>query len=319
MALFRWAQAQLAAKVEGSEGTAEDLAAADATIKAENIVLKTEAPFHERNASSASLSQFKGTKGTPILWRATYEIPIVGSGAAGTAPSFSAIMKSALHKEYPVVSTSVAYTPDSDAAYHKSITLGIYPGGKRYLAHGARSNIKFSWPAGDVPKLLCETLGVWNKPTDTNALSGITYESTGTYELCNGVFTVGGTTGLLFRSLDLDMGNVLVVRKILATGRTSGAFSIAIARRNPKGTLVLEEELAATKDLWDIWNQNTEQEIVIGPVGPAAGNYARFKILKAQVMLPDLTNEEDLLGLSLSYKANRNSDAGNDEYELLFT
>ena len=109
-----WRKAQIAAALEGTEGTAETLDAGDAKIKAENISLTYDFPFYSReNTVSASMSKFTGTFAGPRTGTLSFDVVIAGSGTLDTAPGFGVLLQACGFDEVVTGSTSVAYTPES--------------------------------------------------------------------------------------------------------------------------------------------------------------------------------------------------------------
>lgn len=313
MATLRWSEGQLAVKVESLEGTAEALTAAEAKIRVENPTIRAEWPFRKSRAVSSSLSQFKGSPLGPRVWRLTFDVPMAGSGTPGTAPSWGVLLNGSLTNEALNPGTSATYTPTSTASDDKSLTIALYVDGKRYLLNGARCNPTQVYNAGEVPMLRFECLGGYNEPTDAALLSGVAYESTVASALVNGTFTFGGTH-LLGRSLEINHGNVLVVRPDFEAA--NGVKSVVISRREPSGILVVEDELVSTKNFFNLATAGTESALVFGPFG-AAGNIITLTCPKAQIEVPEQQNIDDLGYVSLPLSLNRNT--GNDEWSLVLT
>lgn len=311
MATLRWSEGALAVKAEGTEGDAETLTAAEARTRVENPTIRAEWPFRKSRAISDNLSQFKGSPMGPRVWRLTFDVPMAGSGAAGTAPSWGVLLNGSLTNESIVPATSVTYTPTTSSSDDKSLTIGLYVDGKRYLLNGARCNPTMVYVAGEVPMLRFECLGGYNEPTDTAIPGSIAHESTVASALVSGVFTFGATP-LIARSLEINLGNVLVARPDFTTA--NGIKSVVIARREPSGILVVEDELVATKNFFNLATAGTESAIVFGPFG-AAGNKITLNIPKSQIEVPEIQNIDDLGYMSLPLSLNKN--AGNDEWSLL--
>jgi len=313
MATMRWSEGQLAVKVETTEGSAEALTAAEAKIRVENPTIRAEWPFRKSRAISSSLSQFKGSPMGPRVWRLTFDVPMAGSGAAGTAPSWGELLNGSLTNEAISAGTSVTYTPSSSSTDDKSLTIALYVDGHRYLLNGARCNPTMVFNAGEVPMVRFEALGGYNARTDTALISAVSYEDTIATALVGGTFTFGGTN-LLGKSLEVNFGNILVARPDYTTA--NGIKSVVISRREPSAVLVVEDELVATKDFFGLATAGTESALVFGPFG-AAGNIITLNLPKCQIEVPEPQNIDDLGYMQLPLSLNKNS--GDDEWSLALT
>lgn len=82
---------QIAVKIEGTEGTAETLAAAD-VIQVREPTYKPNVPFYQRNIARATLTPLQALPGikTGTL---SFGVELKGSGAASTAPEYDAVLQ----------------------------------------------------------------------------------------------------------------------------------------------------------------------------------------------------------------------------------
>ena len=130
MAVFLENIGVIAAKIEGTEGTAETPVGSEAFI-AEEVELTTTIEENTREAVNAQdLSPYvivPGKRSATIKFKTLLK----GSGTAGTAPDYGELFKMCKYAETIVAVTSVAYDPVSDGdssgtiVFNFSITLSF--------------------------------------------------------------------------------------------------------------------------------------------------------------------------------------------------
>src|SRR4030042_1860926 len=136
---------QLAAKIEATEGTKETLAAADAMLH-KNLVFSPEIEQYARELLRGTLSRDPSLSGKRSA-KIGFDVELVGSGTAGTAPFWGPLMKACGFSETIVASTSVTYKPATNSLSN-SMTLGGYMDGMIKRLWGARGNVQFTIGAG---------------------------------------------------------------------------------------------------------------------------------------------------------------------------
>ncbi|MFH2098173.1 MAG: phage tail tube protein, partial [Pseudomonadota bacterium] len=199
-------KAQIAAKVESVEGTAETLTATEA-ILAGGWEFDPEIEMQERPAVSASLSSFAKVAGGRKV-KISFKTELKGSGAAGTAPEVSALLQACGLSETISAGVSVAYAPASSSI--PSITIGAYCDGKRYLAAGCRGNVKLDAKAGGLGELSFEFTGTAMADSDTALLSP-TYDSTTPPPFLDASLALDSVAADI-ESLSIDLGNEVQLR-----------------------------------------------------------------------------------------------------------
>ena len=99
----------------------------------------------------------------------TFQVELAGSGTAGTAPRYGAILQACGLSETIVASTSVTYAPVSSA--FSSATIYFNNDGIRHILTGCRGTFTLNAEVGQIPTIDFTMIGVYNAPTDTAAPS----------------------------------------------------------------------------------------------------------------------------------------------------
>jgi len=301
----RLRRAQIAVELEGTEGTAETLVAADAKIKAENVTYTPDIPFYPRDAVSASFSPFTGVSGGPRMAEISFETMLSGSGTAATPPAFGDALVACHMAE--TITTTVAYTPASTGS---SATVGFYADGLLYQIHGARGNLRLVLNSGEPGRAVFTFRGVYNAPTDTDLL-GPTYYSTVPPAIVNGSMTLE-SVAMKYKSLEFDLGNKVADRA--DPSATHGAYSVAIVGREPTGTMDPEMLAVATYNFFSKLTTNSEAAFTL-TIGSASGNKFVITAPKVQYTAVEPGDRDGMQVAGLSFQLNRSS--GNDELSIV--
>jgi len=303
-------RAQMAAKAEGTEGTAETLAGADAFL-AMNINFNPDIEMGARDNVSASLSNFSQVPGAR---KATmeFDVELKGSGTAGTAPALGKILKACGFGETVVAVTSVTYLPASTGV--SSMTLALYNDGVRYLISGARGNVSLKLDKGKPGMLHFVFTGADFTVTDLALLSsGVSYETTKPQPFLTAALTIDSYAALL-GSLEFNMNNEVALRDDVNQG--SGHKSAVITGRRPSLSIDPEMITVATYDFFGKWRSGSEGALTLALTG-AAGNICTITAPKVQYTGAKLADKSGLRSLGIDCQLNRN--AGDDELSIAFT
>lgn len=302
-------RAQLAAKVEGTEGTAETLAAADAVLSGA-IKYDPEIEVEDLNLVSSSLSPFPGVAGGRQA-KMSFECPLKGSGTAGTAPEIGKLIKACGYTETVVASTSVTYTPASSGA--PSLTMAKYVDGKRYLMAGARGNFEIELKAGKPGKIKFDFVGTAIADTDTALLTAISYQTSLVQPFQNASFTIDSYAAII-ESLVIESGNKIELRD--SVNAAHGYLSAIIGERLATLKLNPEDVLIATQDFWADWEAGTLVALS-ALLGATAGNRLTITAPKVQYKKIGQGERKGLAVYEIEGSLIRN--AGDDELSLAFT
>jgi hypothetical protein len=304
------ARAQLAAKIESVEGTAESLAAANAVLVA-NPKFTTDHEVTERGAVSASLSQFSRVVGKRY---ATFEfdVELKGSGAAGTPPALGKLLEACGFAETVVESTSATYLPASSGI--ESLTMALYQDGLIKKGWGCRGDVSVKFESGKPAFLHFVFKAAGFSVSDGALLSGVTYESTMPQPFLGASFTIDSYAAVL-SMLELKANNNVVLRGDV--NQASGYLSAVITGKR-KWTLSMDPEqvLVATYDFYDKLHDGNEGALTT-TLGATAGNIVTVTGPKLQYINVSEEDRDGIASLGIECAMNRN--AGDDEVSFAFT
>ena len=241
-----------------------------------------------------------------------FEVELAGSGTAGTAPKYDAILKACGLAATIVASTSVTYAPVS--ASFSSTTIYFNLDGVLHRLTGCRGSMNMSCAVGAIPTLAFNLTGVYNSPTDT-AAPAATYSAQATPL----VFREGNTSAFSFfsysgilQSVDFNLANDLVYRELVG-----GTKETLITDRKPAGTVMIEAPTIATKDFFTTALGTSTGNLTFLH-GTTAGNRVTFLASQVDVLNPTYQDQDSIMMLSVPYVAIPTT-AGNNEFSLAFT
>lgn len=307
---------QLAAKIEGTKGSIETLAASDAAIYAEDVRFIAPSEVLRRNPLRSTLTPIKGIAGAPIA-QITCKVELKGSGTAGTAPSIGKLFQ-ACGMLLDDNTSNVIYTPESDDADSSTLTMAVYMDGMCHKIYGARGECEMTFEANQVVYCNFTFTGIYSGTTDTALLSSITYESTVPVRWYNGQiafdFNTAWSTAVV-PSLTFKTGNTISVRS--DANATTGLSYAIITNREPGGTWTVEKPLVATEDYWSHFSTPTVGS-ASWRVGATAGNICTFSVPKANVVGIDEGDRDGIATVAINYLCTVNTN-GDDEYSITLT
>lgn len=242
----------------------------------------------------------------------TFEVELAGSGTAGTAPKYGAILKACGLSETVVASTSVTYAPVS--ASFSSATIYFNVDGVLHKLTGCRGDMTMSCAVGAIPTLRFNMTGVYNSPTDTAAPS-VTYAA----QAAPLIFRLGNTSAFSFfsysailQSVEFNVANALVYRELVG-----GTKETLITDRKPAGTVMIEAPTIAQKDYFSAAVASTYGNLTFLH-GTTAGNRVTFTSLQVDITNPTYQDQDSVMMLSVPFVSVPTT-AGNDEFSLAFT
>jgi hypothetical protein len=242
----------------------------------------------------------------------TFQVELAGSGTAGTAPRYGAILQACGLSETIVASTSVTYAPVSSS--FSSATIYFNNDGIRHILTGCRGTFTMNAEVGQIPTLDFTMVGIYNAPTDT-ALPTTTYSN----QASPLIFKQGNTSAFQFftyagclQSVSFDIGNETVYRELVGCTK-----EVMITNRASSGTVMLEAPTLAAKDFFGIAQTETTGNLTFLH-GTTAGNRATFTAGQCDITNPTYGDQDGVQMLSVPYVATPTT-AGNDEISLAFT
>ena len=299
------------AKAETTYGTDSTPAGADAVL-VRNLEIT---PLESDTVSRELIRPYLGNSETLLANKRvgiTFQVELAGSGTAGTAPRYGALLKACGMSETVVATTSVTYAPVS--ASFSSATIYFNNDGVLHKATGCRGTFTMTCNLNEIPTIDFTMTGIYNAPTDTAAPT-VTYSNQATplifKEGNTSAFSLLSYSGCLM-NVSFDMANEVVHRELIGCTR-----QVLITNRAPAGEVVIEAPTIAAKDFFTIAENNTTGSLTFQH-GQAAGNIVTFTAQKVDIGQPTYSDSDGIQMLNLPYVAIPTG-AGNDEVGLVFT
>lgn len=299
------------AKAESTYGTSSSPAGSDAVLVRNLEITPIQADVVSRDLIRPYLGNSDQLLANTRV-EVTFEVEFAGSGTAGTAPRYGALLKSCGLSETVVASTSVTYAPVS--ASFSSCTIHVNIDGVLHPITGCRGTFSLNAEVGQIPVISFTMTGIYNAPTDTAAPS-TTYTSQATPV----IFKAGNTTSFsilsysaCLQSLSFEIANEVIYRELVGCAK-----SVTVTNRAPAGQAMIEAPTIAQKDFFTIANNDTTGSITFQH-GQTAGNIITFTAQKIDIGNPSYSDQDGIQMLTLPYVALPTS-TGNDELSLAFT
>jgi hypothetical protein len=237
-----------------------------------------------------------------------FEVEAAGSGAAGTAPGYGALLRGCGLSETVTASTKVEYKPVSTG--FESVTIYYNVDGVLHKVTGARGNVSLELNARQIPVFKFKMMGIYNAPSDV-ALPSVSYSSFQVPLIVNSTNT---PTFSLFsvnpvvEQFSFDVGNSVNYRALV------GSSYIQLIDRRSMAQAQFEATSVATKDWWSLGTGTTTGAISITH-GTASGNKIQFTAGQAELVQPSYTDNNGVQMLQSDMTLLPTS-AGNDEFTL---
>lgn len=252
--------------------------------------------------------------------RMTFQIqlPLKGSGTAGTAPEFGSLLQACALKETVVeagedVDAEVNYKLTNADAEMKSVTIYLYKDGLCYKAVGCMGNLASANPAGGFPMLTFNMEGNFLSVSDAVNPASPVYDTTEPVEVKSYGFTIGSWADAVCREFSFETGNTVSARKNI--NAADGLEASGITARDPQWSATIEAVLEATHPFWsDFIDRDTAQ--LSFSHGTVAGNIVEFSAPAANFDAPSPSSEDGINMYGLSGQLLE--DNGADNFKLTF-
>ena len=245
------------------------------------------------------------------LKQVSFDVMLRGSGAAGTAPEVSALLRACGMGEAVSASTSVIYTPVSTGI--ESCTIYYYQDGILNILTGCRGNVSFSLEARGAIIASFTMTGHETAPTDT-AIITPTYDAVVAEALVSIPFAIGAYSAII-NSISTDLGNEVVTPPDISS--SDGFGEIRIAGRDVTGQFDPEVVALATKNFIADWKAGASAAMTTGAIGGTAGNIIQFDWASVYMREVSMGDRESLRAYELGFGAAESS--GDDEITITFT
>lgn len=238
-----------------------------------------------------------------------FEVEMAGSGTAGTAPAYGALLQACGMSETVVAATSVTYAPVSSA--FKSLAIYYNVDGVLHKITGARGNVEMQINSRQIPVFRFQFTGLYNAPTDTAAPS-VTYTAFQTPLAANSDNTTGFSlfsySGAL-ESLSLNLNNAVQYRSLI------GSEDVLLTDRQVSGQVVFEAPTITAKDFFSLALGSTIGALDITH-GVTAGNKVQITSSRVDISNPTYQDQNGIQMLQVPVTLVP-STAGNDEFSIV--
>lgn len=290
MAVKIWRKLAILVKPEAVEGTDSAPAAANAIV-ATNV---TFTPIEGEEVSRDLMLPYMGHQGVVLAGtygRLEMDIEIAGSGTAGAAPKYSAVLRACGLAETVDAGISTTYSIVEDG--QESVSVYFIMDGVRHILVGARGNVTMTFQPKAIPKFRLALTGMLGTITDAAlpAVSQAGWTTPVPVSKAETTMTLHGWSSVA-ESLTVDLGNTVTPRFLIGDER------IIITDRKTTGTAVVEARSLSEIDWFASARSRTRGplELVHGTV---AGNIVEVTGPALEVGKPALGQTDGIANYSL--------------------
>lgn len=297
------------AKIEATEGTDAVPTGGANAMQMSNVSIT---PLAGEEESRDLVKPYLGDQGVFLTGNYVQiqgDVELAGSGDAGVAPAYDALLRACGMSQTVVADTSVAYDPVS-AAFESSSIYWVQAG-VRHIALGARGSFTLELMPKRVPHIRFNMMGLLGTISD-QAMPTVDHTGFIAPEVvtnANTTIDLHGYTAVA-ESLQLDLGQNVVPRFLI------GEEAMKISGRAASGTAVVKADTLANIDWFDI-AQSHAVDALEAVHGTEAGNIVTIDAPAVQIGRPTQGATDGILNYSLPLRFQPS--AGNDELSLTFT
>lgn len=240
-----------------------------------------------------------------------FEVEMAGSGTAGTAPAYGALLRACGLSETISAGVSVTYAPVSSS--FESASIYVYKDGTVHKITGCRGSVVGVITSGEIPVWRFNMMGIYVAPTDaTNPSQTLTaWQKPLIANTQNTTpFSFFGVTSLVLQSLEFDVGNTVEFRSLI------GSEYAQISDRQSAGKISYEATALSVLDPFATANGNTTGALSITH-GTAAGNKVTLNASAVDLRNPSYDNGGTTTMLNSDFMMLPSS--GNDDFSIVFT
>ncbi len=301
----------LLAKVETIYGTdAVPTAAANAMLISNVTLTPLENDLAPRNFVRPYLGTTQEIVGTSRV-ALGFEVELAGSGAAGTAPAWGALLRACAFSETLNAGISAVYAPVSAA--FDSVSMYTFIDGTKYALLGARGTVDFDFKDKAPPVAKFKFTGLYAPPADlANPVPTLTaWQTPLAMNNANTTgFTLHGYAGVM-AALTLTMANNVVHRNLV------GVEEVMITDRKPTGSITIQAVNMAQADFFTKVNTSALGALALTH-GTVAGNKVAFNLPLVQLTKPVFSDLNGVRMMQMSLIPTPSA-AGNDEITITAT
>lgn len=295
------------AKVEGTYGVDSVPTGAEAILVRNMSMTPLESDFASRDVIRPYLGNSEQLP-AGIRTMIEFEVEMQGSGTAGTAPGYGALLQACGMLETDGVS-DVVYTPVS--ANFKSASIYFNVDGVLHKMTGCRGNVSIAMSVKQIPVFKFMFTGIYNTVTDTAAVTPV-YTAFKTPLPVTNVnttpFTLHGVSAVM-SELSIDFANEIVHRTLVG-----GAESVLLTDRKPAGSITIEAGTMAVKNWFTTAKDATTGALSITH-GTAAGYMVQITAPNVQLTKPAYSDLDGIQMVQMGMNFIPGS-SGNDEITI---
>lgn len=309
MALLR-RRAVFAAKIETTVGTAEALTNTEGAFNALEFSIQPSVAVTRREGQGG----FNYLPGIPEGMQGTCTVKMECAFDGMNIPSWASVLLPACGW----VETTQVFSPVTQgpggAGGVKTITIGHYKDGKRALLSGAMGTFKIVCETGKVAYFEFTFTGKYSSNETDTALIAPTYPTTLPLRFATGALT-WNSVALCTSRVEVDAGNVVVMRECVNASDRSGYVSAIVTDRAPVITADPESVLVATQDRDAAWLTSTAYAFSM-QIGTTGAGVITVAAPKAQLENKQQGERNGIMTDDLTWLATRGS---GDDTELTIT
>jgi hypothetical protein len=306
----------LAAKIEGTAGTAEALTGTEAAFNAFDAIMQPGIEMEGRE-SQGRFAPLYSTPG-PGMGTISFSMELHGGG---TVPAWAAVFLAGCgFKDNGSGVFSRNLIPPATSGGQSTLTLATYISGVKKQIHGAQGNAVFRFVPGRkamVDFTFTGKIPVYHDSaryiTDT-AILAPTYPTTTPLRFANNALTIGGYAAGGIGGLTIDLGNQVYMVEDAADTSGSGYKFACISGGVITGSIDPELRLVATKDFHHEWLTSTEQALAFALTGTS--QYVGFAAPALQFTNLQEQNRSDITTEGITFQLNGSTSATNDEFTI---
>ncbi|AQZ51911.1 phage tail tube protein [Martelella mediterranea] len=291
MAVRRYKKMAALVKIEEDYASDAAPAAADAMIFS-NV---TFTPLEGQEVSRDLILPFLGNQGMIITGQyATlqFDIEIAGSGTAGTAPKYDAILRACGLAQTVTAGTSVEYEIIEDE--EESASIYFISDKVQHVLLGARGTMRLNFTPSQIPHYTVTMTGLIGTISDIGAMPAVSqvgWKTPLAVSKANTTMTLHGWSSVA-ESLALDLGNTVTPRFLI------GDELVAISDRSATGTAVVEAKSLAEINWFDAARNRTRGALSLVH-GTTAGNIVEIAAPAVEIGKPTQGQTNNIVNYSL--------------------
>ena len=266
----------------------------------------------ERNLDRATLGADEQLNVGPFA-QVTFGVELAGSGTAGTAPAWGPLLRACGFDEVITVSTSVEYSPVSDA--YDSVTIYYDQDGERQILKGARGTVQFMMNPGQIPMMQFTFTGLYAKPAAITPVTPVvtSFQTPLPVNKTNTPTCTLDTYDAVLRALEVDWGGEVPYLNFV------NLEEVFIVDRAPVGNMTILAPDIGDKDIFALAESHNGVTLSAFQIvhGTTAGNIITVDAPKAQLSGIQETDISGEMGYQFGLRLLPNS--GDDELVITLT